>query len=247
MKKMLPLAAAGALFAPAGAHADPPFTSDDANTQGDGNWQYELNVERTSKQPDIGRQQLWNTTLTRGVGERVDLYVQAPYTHVQTRSDEDGSGFGDVEIGAKWRVLERGPLSIAVKPRFTMPTGNDARGLGNARANAGATLLAQYDVARFQLLANAGLMYQPNRQDSLASIWQASGAIIYRATDKLRLGVDIGISRNPERGAGANPAYVIAGAIYTPRGWLDVDVGYRRGLNDQIYDHALMAGITVRW
>ncbi|AOJ71662.1 MULTISPECIES: transporter [Burkholderia] len=247
MKRILPLAAAGALFTPAGAHADHPFTSDDTNTQGDGNWQYELNVERTSKQPDIGRQQLWNTTLTRGFGERVDLYVQAPYTHVQTRSDEQGSGFGDVEIGAKWRVLEHGPFSIAVKPRFTMPAGHDARGLGNGRVNAGATLLAQYDIARVQLLANAGLMYQSNRQDNLTSIWQASGAIIYRATDKLRLGIDIGISRNSERGASANPAYVIAGAIYTPRDWLDLDVGYRRGLNDQIYDHSLMAGITVRW
>ncbi|CAM8768467.1 hypothetical protein NCM_01648 [Burkholderia pseudomallei] len=40
---------------------------------------------------------------------------------------------------------------------------------------------------------------------------------------------------------------MIAGAIYTPRDWLDVDLGYRRGLNDQIYDHALMAGLTVRW
>ncbi|WP_446333347.1 transporter [Burkholderia pseudomallei] len=247
MKRMLPLAAASALFAPAGAHADHPFTSDDTNTQGDGNWQYELNVERTSKQPDIGRQQLWNTTLTRGFGERVDLYVQAPYTHVQTRSDEDGSGLGDLEIGAKWRVLERGPLSIALKPRFTMPTGDDARGLGNGRASAGAMLLAQYDVARLQVLVNAGLMYQPNRQGNLASIWQACGAIVYRATDKLRLGVDIGVSRNPKRGAGAHPAYVIAGAIYTPRDWLDVDLGYRRGLNDQIYDHALMAGLTVRW
>ncbi|CFL00736.1 Uncharacterised protein [Burkholderia pseudomallei] len=108
-------------------------------------------------------------------------------------------------------------------------------------------LLAQYDVARLQVLVNAGLMYQPNRQGNLASIWQACGAIVYRATDKLRLGVDIGVSRNPERGAGAHPAYVIAGAIYTPRDWLDVDLGYRRGLNDQIYDHALMAGLTVRW
>ncbi|KVE34548.1 transporter [Burkholderia sp. BDU5] len=247
MKRMLPLAAAGALFAPSGAQADHPFTSDDTNTQGDGSWQYEMNVERTSKQSDIGRQQLWNTTLTRGFGERVDLYMQAPYTHVQTRSDEQGSGFGDIEIGAKWLVLERGPFSIAVKPRFTVPVGDDARGLGNGRVNAGAMLLAQYDIARVQLLANAGLMYQPNRQDGLTSIWQASGAAIYRATDKLRLGIDVGISRNPERGAGANPAYVIAGAIYSPRGWLDLDIGYRRGLNDQIYDHSLMAGISARW
>ncbi|KVR02528.1 transporter [Burkholderia ubonensis] len=247
MKRMLPLAVAGALFAPSGAYAAHPLVSDDTGTQGDANWQLELNAEETSKQAETGRHGLWNATLTRGFGDRVDLYVNAPYTHVQTRSDENGAGFGDVEVGMKWRFVEHGPFSVALKPRVTMPTGNDRRGLGTGRVGAGATLLAQADVAKVSFLANAGIAYQPNRQDELTSIWQVSGAAIYRATDKLQLVVDVGMSRNAEPGTGANPAFVIAGAIYSPKRWLDLDVGYRRGLNDQTYDHSVMGGITARW
>ncbi|MGU7770614.1 transporter [Burkholderia sp. MR1-5-21] len=247
MKRMLPLAAASAFLVPIGADAAHPLVSDDTGTQGNANWQFELNVEETSKQEETGRQQLWNSTLTRGFGERVDLYVSAPYTHLQTRSDDNGSGFGDVEAGMKWRFVERGPFTLALKPKLTMPTGNDRRGLGTGRVGAGATMLAQVDVARFSFLANAGITYQPNRQDDLTSIWQVSGAAIYRATDALQLVVDVGTSRNAERGTSANPAFVIAGAIYSPKPWLDLDVGYRRGLNDQTYDHSVMAGVTARW
>ena len=247
MKRMLPLAAASALLAPLDAFAAHPLVSDDPGTQGNANWQFELNAEETSKQDENGHHQMWNATLTRGFGERVDVYVNAPYTHLQTRTDENGAGFGDVEIGMKWRFVERGPLSLALKPMATMPTGNDRRGLGTGRVGTGATLLAQIDVSRFSFLANAGMTYQPNRQGDLTAIWAFSGAAIYKAAGTLQIVADIGTSRNAESGAGANPAFVIAGAIYSPKPWLDLDIGYRHGLNDQTYRHSVMGGLTVRW
>jgi len=247
MKRILPLAAASALLAPLDAYPAHPLVSDDTGTQGNANWQFEFNAEETSIQEENGRHQLWNATLTRGFGEHVDLYVNTPYTHLQTRTDENGAGIGDVEIGMKWRFVERGPLSLALKPKVTMPTGNDSRGLGTGRVGTGATLLAQADVARFSLLANAGLAYQPNRQGDLTSVWAVSGAALYKATDRLQLVVDVGMSRNTESTAGANPAFVLAGAIYSPTRWLDLDVGYRRGLNDQTYRHSVMGGMTARW
>ncbi|MCA3836220.1 MAG: transporter, partial [Burkholderia sp.] len=33
----------------------------------------------------------------------------------------------------------------------------------------------------------------------------------------------------------------------SPTRWLDLDVGYRRGLNDQTYRHSVMGGVTARW
>jgi hypothetical protein len=244
---MLPLAAASALLAPLHAHAAHPLVSDDTGTQGNANWQLEFNGEETAKQDENGRHQLWNATLTRGFGEYVDAYVNAPYTHLQTRTDDNGDGIGDVEVGIKWRFVERGPLSLALKPKLTMPTGNDSRGLGTGRVGTGATLLAQVDVARVSVLANAGLAYQPNRQGDLRSVWAVSAAALYKATDTLQLVADVGMSRNTESTAGANPAFVIAGAIYSPKRWLDLDVGYRHGLNDQTYRHSVIGGVTVRW
>ncbi len=78
MKRILPYAAAGALLAPLGAMAAHPLVSDDPGTQGNGNWQFELNAEQTPRQADTGYRQLWNATLTRGFGERVESTSTRP-------------------------------------------------------------------------------------------------------------------------------------------------------------------------
>ena len=236
-----------ALFCPLSAFAAHPLVTDDTGTQGDGNWQFETNGEVTSKQPDIGRQTLWNSTLTRGVGEALDFYVDVPYTHLQNRSDAAGNGIGDVETGAKWRMYDNGALSIGVKPYLTFPTGNDQRGLGTGRVNAGATLLTQYEVDKWTFLFNAGALYQPNRQGQRQSQWKVSGAVLYRVLPTTQLILDVGTSQNPDFAEKTHPAFMILGAIYSPKPWLDLDVGYRRGLNPQTYDYSWMGGMSVRW
>lgn len=236
-----------ALVCPLSAFAAHPLVSDDTGTQGDGNWQFESNGEVTAKQPDTGRQTLWNSTLTRGVGEALDLYVNVPYTNLQHRSDSAGSGVGDMEAGAKWRLFDDGALSIGIKPYLTLPSGNDQRGLGTGRVNAGATLLTQYAIHDWTFLVNAGAAYQANTQGQRQSLWKVSGAVLYRVLPTTQLIVDIGMSQNPDFSQRTNPAFVILGAIYSPRPWLDLDMGYRRGLNPQTYDDSWMAGLTVRW
>ncbi|VVE18597.1 transporter [Pandoraea aquatica] len=236
-----------ALFCPISAFAAHPLTSDDTGTQGDGNWQFETNGEVTSKQQDIGRQTLWNSTLTRGFGEALDLYVNVPYTNIQNRSESAGSGVGDVETGAKWRMYDDGAFSVGLKPYLTFPSGNDQRGLGTGRVNAGATLLAQYQIDDWTFLANAGGAYQANRQGQRQGVWKASAAVLYRVLPSTQLILDVGTSQNPDFAQKTNPAFMILGAIYSPTSWMDLDVGYRRGLNPQTYDYSWMGGLTVRW
>nr|WP_230949053.1 hypothetical protein [Burkholderia diffusa] len=94
---------------------------------------------------------------------------------------------------------------------------------------------------------DAGLAYQPNRRGDPRSVWAVSAAALYKATDTLQFVADIGLSRNTESTAGTNPAFVIAGAIYSPKRRLDLGIGYRHGLNDQTYHHSVMGGVTARW
>lgn len=236
-----------ALACPLSAFAAHPLVTDDTGTQGDGNWQFETNGEATAKQPDTGRQFLWNSTLTRGFGEALDLYANVPYTHVQQRSDTAATGIADLELGAKWRLYDDGAFSLGLKPYLTLPTGNDSRGLGTGRVNAGATLLAQYEIDDWTFLVNGGAVYQPNRQGVRETVWKVSGAVLYRVLPTTRLLLDIGTSQNPDFAQPTSPAFMIVGAIYSPKPWLDLDVGYRRGLNPQTYDYSRLAGVTVRW
>ncbi|MCW0014747.1 hypothetical protein OIV42_32565, partial [Burkholderia pseudomallei] len=53
---------------------------------------------------------------------------------------------------------------------------------------------------RHQQLWIAGVLQEPKRDVKLASVWLACGAIASSSQHMLRLGVDIGVYRNLERG-----------------------------------------------
>jgi opacity protein-like surface antigen len=242
MKQFLMLAAA---LAPLAAHAANPLVTDDTGTQDTGNWQLELNSEWMTL--PSARQQQWNNTLTYGVMPNLDVAIQAPYQ--RTRTDGDGwtSGVTDLQLQAKWRFLETEQWSLGLKPFISLPTASQDRGLGNGRATSGANLLMQYNLDRWTLLANAGYTWNNNGIGNRQSLWSASTAVLFCATEKLRLVADIGLATNPDATTQTKPAYALVGAIYSPTKDLDLDVGYKRGLNPASLSHSLQAGTTIRW
>lgn len=235
------------LALPAAGSPAHPLVSDDTGTVGSGHWQYELNMEQTAPQPDTGHQLLWNTSLTYGAADTLDLYANLPYTHLQQPAGQRGSGTGDTEIGAKWRLVEDGAFSFALKPRLILPTGSNAKGLGSGRPGGGAMLLAEYSHDGFTAVLNAGALWQPNDQGNRNIVWQTSAAALYALLPTLQVAAEVGASRNPDHGHSDNPAYAIVGAIYSPAQRLDLDIGYRTGLNSQTYNHSVMAGLTLHW
>ena len=101
MDKLLRCAALFLLLSPLAAHAIQPLVSDDTGTQGAGRWQIETGVEQTPRQDDAGRQRQWDATLTRGLTDPLDIYIDAPYTHPGAA----GSGWNDATLGLKWRFF----------------------------------------------------------------------------------------------------------------------------------------------
>ncbi|VVE58039.1 transporter [Pandoraea iniqua] len=242
MKKLLILAAA---LAPLGANAMNPLVTDDTGTQDTGNWQLELSSEWTSLVN--ARQQQWNSTLTYGVLPNLDIAIQAPYQ--RNRPDGAGwtNGFADPQLQAKWRFLEGDHWSLGLKPFVTLPTASHDRGLGNGRATTGANLLMQYDLDRWTFLANAGYVWNDNRDGNRKNLWNASAAVLFSVTDKFRVALDVGYQTNTDPTSTTRPAYALVGAIYSPTKDLDLDVGYKRGLNPASLDHSVQAGVTIRW
>lgn len=242
MKKFLMLAAA---LAPLAAHATNPLVTDDTGTQDTGNWQLELNSEWITM--PSARQQQWNNTLTYGVLPNLDVAFQAPYQ--RTRPDGEGwtSGVTDLQLQAKWRFLETEQWSLGLKPFVSLPTASRDRGLGNGRATTGANLLMQYTLDRWTFLANAGYTWNNNGAGNRQSLWNASTAVLFSATDTVRLVADIGLATNSDATTRTKPAYALVGAIYSPTKDLDLDVGYKRGLNPASLSHSVQAGATIRW
>lgn len=232
-------AALAAVLFTSGAHGAHPLNTEDAGTQGKGGWQLELNGERNKDAGVPGAQAA--AILSYGAGENVDLQFGVPW---QDTGSERGTG--DLLGAVKWRFWEQGPLSAGLRAGVTAPAGDEDRGLGNGRPTWGALLIGQYEGERWIFLAHAGYRRNSNTVGDRASIGEVSGAVLYKASERLKLLVDANRTTNADPASDQSIRQMVIGAIWSPTKDLDLDIGFRRG-NDAAIDRAVMAGITLRW
>ncbi len=83
-----------------------------------------------------------------------------------------------------------------------------------------ASIAAGYELARFQLLGDFGYLRNRNGRGERQSLWHASAAVLFAATENLKLVLDEDI---------------------------DLGVGLQKGLSDPADDRALRAGLKFRW
>ncbi|NBV89668.1 MAG: hypothetical protein EBR88_09185, partial [Betaproteobacteria bacterium] len=80
-----------------------------------------------------------------------------------------------------------------------------------------------------------------------ARLWNASVAWLMPVREDVRFALDIGASQQASRNSSKHPAYALVGLIWAVTEQLDLDIGYKHGLNDQEADQQLGVGLTVRW
>lgn len=260
---LIPLAAAQDVY-PA-----PPYVTDDAGTQGRGNWQLELTVEheRNSASADSGtgsvrletRATAFVPALTYGLLDNLDIAVVG--THLHLRTIEDGAlvndvyGRGDTTLELKWRFREAEGLSLAFKPGLILPTGDENKGLGVGKPSLGGILIATYDTEPWSWLANVGYRrvsyaLSSDRQASRTDLWSVSGGFAYSIAGHLRLVGEAGARTNPSRD---DPVYAppmgqfaMLGLIYgAPK--FGFGAGVRKALNSAEPSVSYIAGAAFRW
>lgn len=235
------------LFAllPISAFAAHQLVSDDTGTQGAGKWQYELNTDRATDQTASSKadNDQFNTTLTYGLDDASDLALNLPYTRIRQDGAAAREGGGDASLVLKHRFYDKDGLSFAIKPQLNLPMGDKDKGLGNGLAGAALDGLLSVAVGDATILANGGLTWNRNAIGARNALWNLSVAGVYAASDKVSLALDSGVYRNVADGC--NPAFALVGVIWSPSKALDLDVGYKRGLNHAEIRHGVGFGLTL--
>ena len=261
-----------ALLEAAPAYAAHPLISDDTLTQGKGKFQVESSykydrdddngVKTQTSQPQI--------QLTYGILDPLDFIVTAPYLFVRTEQGGNTTsvdGFGDVTVALKWRFYgekEKG-LQFAVKPSLTFPTGDEQKGLGAGqsspgashfykfdRQSYGATFIGTYEKEEWCVSINLGYQHnhyglQSDEDAYRHDIWSASLSGQYEIIEDVWIVGEAGLLRNPDKTSDTPPAYINAGVIYELRKNIDLDVGYKHGLNKPSVDSTISGAVTVRF
>jgi len=247
-----------------------PFVTDDTGTQGKGNWQLELQGDllRSERTADTGsgpveqkrKLNAFIPVLSYGILDSLD--IQFGLSHVRLRTTENGvvtedeSGMSDSTLEIKWRFLEAGAFSLALKPGLLLPTGDEAKGLGTGSTSWGVALLATYDAEPWTFLGNvaysrARFKLPQDAADNQSDLWRVSGGLSYAVAGDVRLVGEAGLRRNESRNDPYTPdktsQFAMIGIIYSPSKNMDFDAGFRKNLNDAEFDKAFLVGATFRW
>ncbi len=234
------------------SYAAHPLITDDTGTQGKGKFQIEFNGEYGHDKEDgvTTKTTQAATTLSYGVTDPVDIVLVIPYHHIRTKDSESatkGDGISDISIELKWRFYEKEGLSFALKPGFTLPTGDDEKGLGSGKATYQLFFIATKELKPWDFHVNLGYIRNENKRDERKNLWHGSLAATVELLKDLKAVADIGLEKNADRKLNIHPAFILGGLIYSLSENFDIDFGIRGGLTRPETDYAVLAGITWRF
>ncbi|NUU01287.1 transporter [Herbaspirillum robiniae] len=228
------------------AYAAHPLVTDDTGVQGEGRHQIEVNTDWSRQTGQAGH--VGAFTYTYGITDKLDLFANLPLTF----QSKDGTGVGDYSLGAKWRYYDEEGLSLAFKPEFFMPSGDEEKSLGNGRNSLGLTSITSYETGPWTLHGNVGLNYNRYKlgsddQSKRKLVWRASAATWYALNQQWKLVADTGVAQNVDRGNRTWPAYALLGVIWSPNQTVDLDFGAKFGLNKAEVTRQFGVGITLHY
>jgi hypothetical protein len=186
------LLAAGLSLVPAPrASAGPPFLTDDPAPVVYQHW--EAYLFATGDQRGSGGYTIQGPAMEMNYGALPDtqLHLATSMTSVGGDGEAAASGFGDTELGVKYRFVHEtnGWPQIAIFPAVELPTGDAGRGLGNGRTWFKLPVWAQKSRGPWTTDAGGGaaLNSAPGQRDYAYGGWLLQRAI----GEKLTLGGEI--------------------------------------------------------
>ena len=234
-----------------------PLITDDAGTLGKGRFQVESGIAVSDHRQDydgVATKEYGtssDTTFSYGLADNIDIVLGLPYEKTKVKEDDvtvhDENGLADVGMEVKWRFLEKDGLALALKPGLSFPTGNDKKCLGTGRMTYGMLFIATKELEPFAFHLNAGYKRNENRTDERKDIWGADLAGEVSVLKPLKLVANAGIVTNTDRGSSTAPAFALVGLIYSITENIDIDLGYKRGLNKAEADNTYIGGLTIKF
>lgn len=243
--------AAGLLWSQA-AHSGHPLITEDTGTQGAGQWQLELTIDRGRSRSGVIRERSFSSAavLSYGMSETADWIVTVPYERTEANGGgitDKNRGLADVEIAAKWRFIEHNQTSLAVRPGISLPTGDEGQGLGAGRTAASVFVVLSHEPGPWSFHLHVGYTANRNVLGERRDLYHGSMAASYRTSSNWQWVADLSAETNPDPGADEHLRSAVLGAIWSVRTNLDLDAGYRKGLTETAHDHAWLFGLAYRF
>jgi hypothetical protein len=114
------------------AWAGPPFVTDDPETVGYRDWEVDI-ASQMSKDGDGISGTAPHFEVNYGLMPNIDLHILVPLSYVSPNEGSTHYGFGDIELGVKYRFIQEANLlpQVGTFLIIDVPTGSKSKGLGS--------------------------------------------------------------------------------------------------------------------
>lgn len=249
MKRILALTLAIGLilFSCIPAHAYRPFATEDAGVAGKGVAQMEVSWDYLEWDND-DKENNFLLVPIYGITERIEFSIEIPYMFHDPEDGENENGIGDINIVAKFLLIEEGEKNPAftIKGVVKTDSGDEDKGLGSGDWDYSLVLAASKTIGDFQLHGMLGYTFVgDNDDDNIRDIYLYGIAVDYGLTENLHLVAEVAGNRHPDRTSDDDPASGLVGATYKVSEHLTLDAGVRFGFNDAMPDWNTTIGMSI--
>jgi hypothetical protein len=240
------VALALAVAAPA-AFAAHPLQTEDTGTQGAGNLELENGLSRARY--DGSTLTLYQPQLSIGLAPTVDAILQPSIEGLRLHDQPPQSGRGDTNLDVKWRFWGSDPLSLAIRTGVALATSQHGFGLTHGTHAEHGLIAFTWDHSPTTVHANIGVTYVPRAPATPARrmMTGVSAALMQQVDEHLILTMDGSFGQSPNPHKASWPGTLLAGAIWTARPGLDIDLGWQRSIDDRPVTRTWLAGLTWRF
>ncbi len=224
-----------------------PLITEDTGFLGKNNRQIETGFEHSvsNEGNDLFARYL-GTELSYGITDKADFLMSIPWSS-WTSGGASENGLGDFALESKFAVAEKWGWTLALKPGFSICTGDHKKGLGAGKSGFWTHAVAGAASGPWQYYINAGYLLNKNFADERENILKGSLAAAYEIRPKTLISLDLSAETNPDPADDSPPLTSILGLVWSPYEYLDLDAGVKAGLNAPADDLGFLAGITFRF
>ena len=188
---LLAVTAGLAMGAAGVARAGPPFLTDDPETVEPGHWEVYGFSAGTQVQDDSAGV-LAGTEVNYGAAPNLQLHMIVPLAYDDPKGGSQQIGVGDVELGAKVRLVNPGENDwfpqVGVFPLVELPTGDSNRGLGAGKTRVYLPVWLQKDFGDWTTYGGGGYWINPGAGNK--NYWFAGWLLQRQITKQFALGAE---------------------------------------------------------
>ncbi len=178
------------LAMPSTVESGPPFITDDPEPVEYRNWElYVASQFRHAHDQDSST--LPHFEANYGLVPDLQIHLLAPLQYAKQEGQSSQYGYGDTEIGAKYRFIHETKYmpQVGVYPLLELPTGDESRGLGNGKTQVFLPLWVQKSWGPLTSYGGGGYWFNPGEGNR--DYWQLGWVLQRELNKRLILGAEL--------------------------------------------------------